>query len=72
MNGTHRRDGIWLDAAGHAERPAGIADVAAAVLRALGLDGQPGAGERPRPALPYSAEEEARVAERLRALGYLE
>lgn len=72
MNGTHRRDGIWLDAACHAERPAGIADVAAAVLRALGLEETPAAGERSRASLPYSAEEEARVAERLRALGYLE
>lgn len=72
LNGTHRRDGIWLDAAGHAERPAGIADVAGMVLRTLGLDDAPAAGEPPRPALPYSAEEEARVAARLRALGYLE
>ena len=72
MNGTHRRDGIWLDAAGHAERPAGIADVAAAVLRVLGLAETPASGEQPRPPLPYSAEEEARVAARLRALGYLE
>jgi hypothetical protein len=61
-----------VDAAGHAERPAGIAGVAAAVLRALGLEEAPAAGERPQASLPYSAEEEARVAERLRALGYLE
>lgn len=72
MNGTHRSDGIWLDATGAAERPTGIADVASAVLRVLGLDARPGNGERQRPALSYSAEEEARVANRLRALGYLE
>src|SRR5262249_54055091 len=74
MNGTHRRDGIWLalgDAAWRAARPAAIGAVAAHVLRALGLEAD-GDREHPRAPLAYSADEEARVAARLRALGYLE
>jgi len=75
MNGTHRRDGIWLaqggDTAWRAARPAAIGAVAAHLLRALGLEAD-GGREHPRASLPYSADEEARVAARLRALGYLE
>ena len=77
MNGTHRRDGIWLalgaDAAWRAARPSSIAGVAALVLQALGIDAASAdGGEHARAPLPYSADEEARVAARLRALGYLE
>jgi predicted AlkP superfamily phosphohydrolase/phosphomutase len=77
MNGTHRRDGIWLalggDAAWRAARPSSIAGVAALVLQALGIDAASAdGGEHVRAPLPYSADEEARVAARLRALGYLE
>ncbi|RIL05483.1 MAG: hypothetical protein DCC71_10265 [Proteobacteria bacterium] len=75
MNGTHRRDGIWLAVGGvahtRAERPAGIEAVASVVLRTLGV-ADAADGERPAAPLPYSADEEARVAARLRALGYLE
>jgi predicted AlkP superfamily phosphohydrolase/phosphomutase len=76
MNGTHRRNGIWLATDLAAERPASIAQVAAIVLHALAIEpeaaGDAAAGGRPVTPLPYTAEEEARVAARLRALGYLE
>jgi hypothetical protein len=70
MNGTHRRDGLWLATDARSERPASIAAVAQLALDVLGVAA--GDGGRPRAPLPYSAEEEARVAARLRALGYLE
>ena len=75
MNGTHRRNGVWLATDAAAGRPAAIEHVAAFVLRALGIEDAPGdaTGGGPSAApLPYSAEEEALVAARLRALGYLE
>ena len=83
MNGTHRRNGILV--APQAANGLGLQqgqllhlrDVAPMILAAMGL-GESGEG-RPRPdraaTLPgrdYSAEEEALVAARLRALGYLE
>jgi hypothetical protein len=73
MNGTHRRDGIWLAAGSPAAAgpPDSIAGAAGVVLRTLGLE-PPAGDERPPDPLPYSAAEEARVAARLRALGYLE
>jgi len=78
MNGTHRKDGVWIAAGGDASwrraAPASIEAVAARVLAALGLADEAGVdpGGPDRAPLPYSAEEEARVAARLRALGYLE
>jgi hypothetical protein len=76
MNGTHRRNGIWLAAQATSERPASIVQVAAVVLRALGVEaeaaGDADTGGRSAAPIPYSAEEEALVAARLRALGYLE
>jgi predicted AlkP superfamily phosphohydrolase/phosphomutase len=74
MNGIHRQHGIWVaDASAAAwlgEKPR-LADVAPALLRALGAqDSEPPAGEAE--ARAYSEEEEARVAARLRALGYLD
>jgi predicted AlkP superfamily phosphohydrolase/phosphomutase len=72
MNGTHRRDGIWLAQPACSARPASIASVAGIALEILGVAHDPSAGKRPLEPLPYSAEEEARVAARLRALGYLE
>jgi predicted AlkP superfamily phosphohydrolase/phosphomutase len=79
MNGTHRRNGVWLAVGGSAASrpaaPASIAGVAPLVLRALGASASEGDGaevEPPREPLVYSADEEARVAARLRALGYLE
>lgn len=80
MNGTHRRDGIWVDAHATLDRdPAGLASAAPAIAEAMDLrwdstpsagvagDGESEAGRR-----DYSADEDAIVAERLRALGYLE
>ncbi len=79
MNGTHRRDGIWVATAVAPDPPpASLIDVAPWLARAMGLawgapaeaatTGSDGTG----PAVEYDAEEEAMVAERLRALGYLE
>jgi predicted AlkP superfamily phosphohydrolase/phosphomutase len=76
MNGTHRPDGIWIAAGAGAERwgrlpePAGLRDAAPALLGAMGVPWDAGAGGGA--AIPYSEAEEAAVAERLRALGYLE
>jgi len=74
MNGTHRRAGIWIDAHGDLPQPpGGLAEAAPAIARAMGApwapadDGDGAAARR-----DYSAEEDAVVAERLRALGYLE
>lgn len=91
MNGVHRADGIVLgDARARADLPAfasasaspGLADVAPALLDALGLENDArhlrehargnGGGSAARPARPYTGAESAIVAERLRALGYLE
>jgi predicted AlkP superfamily phosphohydrolase/phosphomutase len=76
MNGTHRRDGIWIDARGALEdTPSGLASAAPAIARAMNLpwDCAPGAdGEASASRRDYSADEDAIVAERLRALGYLE
>ncbi|MEE9606372.1 MAG: alkaline phosphatase family protein [Myxococcota bacterium] len=80
MNGTHRPYGIWIAAGPGAERLAAtgaapaLHDVAPTLASAMGLawederDGAPLAG----PAVEYTPEEEAKVAARLRALGYLE
>lgn len=75
MNGTHRRDGIWIDAGGAlSAAPAGLAHAAAAIAGVMGLPWEEGSahGEALRPRQDYSSQEEAVVAERLRALGYLE
>lgn len=97
MNGTHRADGIFIDA-GEAktadlEPPAHLAAVAPWLARAMGLawatdaatpgtagianghDGAPESPDASRAAgepLAYGEAEEAMVAERLRALGYLD
>lgn len=78
-NGTHRRHGIWIaDGPGAAEwgrlpEPARLRDAAPALARAIGLAFAPaGGGMEARPRLDYTPEEEAAVAARLRALGYLE
>jgi predicted AlkP superfamily phosphohydrolase/phosphomutase len=79
MNGTHRRDGVLIASGPGAPRALGAApsieDVAPTLADAMGL---PAAGEDfdgaplvPAPHL-YTAEEEALVAARLTALGYLE
>ncbi len=76
MNGTHRPDGIWIATGAQAQRlgepPGRLEQVAPRLLGALDVawDADP---DGPDPtAMPYTPEEEARVAERLRALGYLE
>jgi len=75
MNGTHRRDGIWIDARGDlAASPAGLAAAAPAIAQWMGVRWDAtranGGGDAVR--RDYSAKEDAVVAERLRALGYLE
>jgi hypothetical protein len=83
MNGTHRRDGIFVapQAEGGLVPERGqllhLRDVAPMILAAMGLEERAGAGSRPSravalPGRDYTAEEEALVAARLRALGYLE
>jgi len=72
MNGTHRPDGVWLsDAPDLALRAGGLEDAAPLLLRALGLDPEPDPTCRGAPR-EYGAADQARVAARLRALGYLE
>jgi hypothetical protein len=83
MNGTHRGEGIFIACGPGAEAfspPARLAAVAPWLARVMGLawaaDGEAmghGASATvPRDALVYTEEDEAMVAERLRALGYLE
>lgn len=74
LNGTHRPQGMLLAVGPGREALADVArlsDLAPACLRAVGMEWriEPHAGSGPS---PYSAQEEAEVAERLRALGYLE
>ena len=80
MNGTHRPEGILIatgeqSLAQSAALPASIVDVAPTVLDALGIraDGpRNGISMTRRDPIAYSTDEEALVAARLRALGYLE
>jgi len=82
MNGLHRPEGILVAhgpgfeggalAGGGAPGLPGLADLAPTLLRALGVawdEHLDGAALAPA---PYTAEEEAQVAARLRALGYLD
>jgi len=74
MNGTHRPDGIFIAPslpAGERGLPRTLVDVAPWLLDRMGLDWQVGVGREPE-RVGYTPEEDARVAERLRALGYLE
>ena len=79
MNGTHRSQGIWIADGGEAgsilDPPTRLARVAPWLAQAMGLawptsnhddDGSDASF------VAYSDDEEAMVAERLRALGYLE
>ncbi len=73
MNGTHRPDGIWIECgpgAGEGAPPTWIGAVAPTVLATLGVRERPGPHDGAE--IGYTAEQEARVAARLRALGYLE
>jgi len=74
MNGTHRPDGMLLAVGPGREVLAGVEalkELAPACLRAMGLPWS-GGNDPARAPAPYTAEEEAEVAARLRALGYLE
>ena len=74
MNGTHRPDGVLLAAGPGSEALAGVralSQLAPACLRAMGVAWADGDAVTGRPA-PYTDEEAAEVAARLRALGYLE
>ena len=86
MNGTHRADGILIGVA--AAQPASgeqtpsqprlrLVDLAPTLLDAMGIPWEATEGKADGKSIPlrpyrYSDEEEAVVAERLRALGYLE
>jgi predicted AlkP superfamily phosphohydrolase/phosphomutase len=76
-NGTHRPDGVLIAAGPGAERldlaaaPA-LVDVAPTLLRHLGVDWDDDLDGVSLLRADYGPEEEARVAARLRALGYLE
>lgn len=81
MNGTHRPDGLFIDAGPGAVQdapPACLAEVAPWLARVMGLawaggdTGDTGDDADRAPRAVYDEEEEAMVAERLRALGYLE
>ena len=79
MNGTHRQQGIFIATGRGASRehacalaPASLADLAPLIAREMGFDWSPSGVDGPRERQPYSREEDARVAARLRALGYLE
>jgi predicted AlkP superfamily phosphohydrolase/phosphomutase len=78
MNGTHRNEGIWLSVGPEAEEraaPTRLVDVAAWLAGVMGLAWGPENSDAElanRETVEYDGEEEAMVAERLRALGYLE
>jgi predicted AlkP superfamily phosphohydrolase/phosphomutase len=80
MNGTHRPAGVWIATGAAADwldpsSGPSLDVVAPALARALGLPDQREDDGGDMDAIPrsvYTAEEEARVAARLRALGYLE
>jgi predicted AlkP superfamily phosphohydrolase/phosphomutase len=74
MNGTHRNEGIWIAVGGDAapaDAPHRLTHVAPWLAEAMGLTwtSPEGTGQA---SVAYDDEEEAMVAERLRALGYLD
>jgi len=74
MNGTHRNEGIWIAVGadtGSREAPRRLIHVAPWLAEAMGLDWASPKGQGQQ-TVAYDDEEEAMVAERLRALGYLE
>jgi predicted AlkP superfamily phosphohydrolase/phosphomutase len=76
LSGDHRRDGISVLAGPGVEpgrgEPVALADYAALISEAAGVEADPGMARAPAPEPVWSAEEEREVAERLRGLGYLE
>ncbi len=74
MNGTHRNEGVWISVGPGAETrgaPERLTQAAPWIAEAMGLEwsSQTGTGQE---SVVYDDAEEAMVAERLRALGYLE
>ena len=83
MNGTHRPDGVFVACAGQEPAapgevtvgapPRSLVDVGPWLLERMGIPWEPAEhGDDLAPGLSYTAREDALVAERLRALGYLE
>ncbi len=82
MNGTHRNEGVWIaigPGAEDREAPTRLTAVAPWLAKAMGLawvdarvDGDSRHDREARQSVVYDDAEEAMVAERLRALGYLE
>ena len=76
MNGTHRRDGILIASQmgrlAEARPPARLVEVAAWMAEILGLQWRPQSSPAAPSRRDYTDEEDAIVAARLRALGYLE
>ena len=70
MNGTHRPEGIFVTTEVD-EIPRFLTDVAPWLLERMGIAWE-ATSNREMPRTDYTPEEDARVAERLRALGYLE
>jgi predicted AlkP superfamily phosphohydrolase/phosphomutase len=71
MNGTHRPDGIWLANPASGRAPGSIVGAGPAIAAVLRLRWED-AGRAGRTPRTHTPEEEAVVADRLRALGYLE
>jgi len=71
MNGAHRPDGIWLADPASGPAPSSIIGAGPAIAAALQLPWQD-ADQGGRARRTHTPEEEAVVADRLRALGYLE
>jgi len=74
MNGTHRNEGIWIAVGPGAQdhdAPARLTQAAPWIARAMGLVWT-SLEDTGQASIAYEDEEEAMVAERLRALGYLE
>jgi len=74
MNGTHRNEGIWIAVGPGAlrhEAPERLTQIAPWIARAMGIGWTlpRGTGQE---SVAYDDDEEAMVAERLRALGYLD
>ena len=79
MNGTHRNDGIFIATGrkeslerAHTMMPASLVEVAPCLAKTMGLDWIPQSPHTPTTPHTYSEEEDAAVAARLRALGYLD
>lgn len=79
MNGTHRSEGIWIAVGGRSGAipppPTRLSRVAPWLAAAMGLawaTPDQEMGQHGTPPTAYDENEEAMVAERLRALGYLE